>query len=525
MHASKSSVARPPRPQKPRKASPSSGSTGSRPAPASPAAGGPSPAVFVVEDDSAIASVIQAFLTRLGYAVAGVAQAGDEALVSIEQRRPDLVLMDIALHGELDGVQTAAVIAARFEIPVVFLTGLADDDTLHRSGQSEAFGYLLKPFEQHELKAAIDLALAKHRTESRLRHVDRWFAAAIRSISDGVIATDRDDHVTFLNPVAERLTGHSSVHALGRPLARILTIADDPPGEFPPGASCLARAGTDHVQFETVLVPADGLALPIECSAAPLRNADGAHLGRIIIFRDVSARRQAEFELTQSHEQLRALAGHLQAAREAERKHIAREIHDQLGQLLTGLRLDLSRVDQQLCGGAEVASAAELRSQVTGALGLVDNLVQEVRRISGELRPGVLDDLGLVAALEWQAREWEQRTRIPCRFQSSHETIPLAVEPRTALFRIFQEALTNISRHAHASQVEGILTCAAGSVRLEISDNGLGFTAPDNNTQTLGLLGMRERAAMAGGTLAVRSSPRGGTTVVAEVPILLPDAA
>ncbi len=486
-------------------------------------------AVFVVEDDPQIASLIQAFLTRLGYVVSGSAQAGDDALVAIERNRPDLVLMDIALSGELDGVQTAAVVAARFEIPVVFLTGLADETTLHRSQESGAFGYLLKPFEQEDLKAAIDLALAKHQMESRLRHVDRWFAAAIRSITDGIIATDQCDRVTFLNPVAERLTGHCGTHALGRPLSGILELAEEIHGDEKGLSAQADHAGSAGVHFEATLIPSDGIALPIECSAAPLRNAEGATIGRIIVFRDVSTRRQSEFELQQSHEQLRALAGHLQAAREAERMHIAREIHDQFGQLLTGLRLDLAWLQQHRpaasSGNAHSSLDAESTQKLNSALALVDAMVSQVRRIAGELRPGVLDDLGLVAALEWQAREWQERTKIPCRFTTSHDPVALPSEPRTALFRIFQEALTNITRHARASQVEATLTCADGTVQLAITDNGHGFTAPAQGTQSLGLLGMRERAAMAGGTLSVQNNPSGGTTVLAQVPLALKDAA
>jgi PAS domain S-box-containing protein len=477
--------------------------------------------VFIVEDDSQITLLIRTYLTRSGYRVAGAAPAGDEALVQIEVARPDLVLMDISLEGELDGIQTATVVAARFEIPVVFLTGLADEETLQRSQQAEAFGYLLKPFDQEDLKAAIDLALSKHRTESHLRHVDRWFAAAIRSITDGVIATDQADRITFLNPVAERLTGHSAGQALGRALARTFVLAE----ETPDGTRSEPATKAEGLRFEARLVDADQQMHPIECTAAPLRNAEGRTIGRIIVFRDISARHQAEFELHQSHEQMRALTGHLQTAREAERQHIAREIHDEFGQLLTGLRMDLVWLDKRLQQTGGPGSLEPLQRRLSATLNLVDTMVKQVRRIASELRPGVLDDLGLVAALEWQAREWQERTHIPCRFTSSHDHVALSLEPRTALFRIFQEALTNVARHAEATAVDASLVFNPGNIRLVVSDNGKGLPPQPAPTKSFGLLGMRERAMLSGGTLELAGKPGAGTTVSVQIPIPLCDAA
>lgn len=474
--------------------------------------------VFIVEDEPSIAHLIQVLLARSGYTVGGQARAGDEALLQIEVTRPDLVLMDINLEGDLDGIQAATVVAARFEIPVVFLTGLADEATLQRSQQAGAFGYLLKPFEQEDLKAAIDLALTKHRTETQLRHVDRWFAAAIRSIGDGLIATDSSERVTFLNPVAERLTGNSSRQALGRPLSQVFTLDEQP---APPVAHRRAQnpSETNETRFEASLITGSGDVIPIECAAAPLRNAEGRTIGRVIVFRDISARHQAEFELHQSHEQLRALAGHLQAAREAERIHLAREIHDDLGQALTGLRMDLVWVEKHWPAPGTPDAAENAQARLKSALQAVDAMVQRVRRLASELRPGILDDLGLVAALEWQAREWQERTGIACHFSSSHDQIALATEPRTALFRIFQEALTNVLRHAAASRVEARLTRDADHVRLSISDNGRGFVEGSSGPKCLGVLGMRERASIAGGSVVIRGVPGAGTTVEATIPV------
>jgi signal transduction histidine kinase len=266
--------------------------------------------------------------------------------------------------------------------------------------------------------------------------------------------------------------------------------------------------------------------VPIEGSSAPIKDDAGRTIGRIIAFRDISQRKRAEQELSESREHLRALAGHLQTAGESERRHIAREIHDEFGQLLTGLRMDLIWLDKRLGKPEETAPTRALRKRLTDALQLVDGMVRQVRRISSELRPGVLDDLGLVAAMEWQAREWQRRTGIPCQFNPSHEQLIIAPEPSTALFRIFQEALTNVARHAKATHVQVQLTADEDSVRLVVADNGVGIrVSPTQPARSFGLLGMKERAALLGGRLNVEGHAGSGTTVSAEIPVRLSQAA
>ena len=186
--------------------------------------------ILVVEDDPAVADLIARYLERSGYEVAGCVATGEDALTETARTRPDLALMDIELRGTLDGVQTAAQLRARFDVPVVFLTGLADDDTIKRSQEARAFGYLLKPFRQEDLKASIDLALSKHPVESKLRRIEGWFTAAIKSIGEGVITTDQETKVTFLNPAAEALTGWKMEEAAGRPLGEVFQV--DQEGEL-----------------------------------------------------------------------------------------------------------------------------------------------------------------------------------------------------------------------------------------------------------------------------------------------------
>jgi signal transduction histidine kinase len=263
-----------------------------------------------------------------------------------------------------------------------------------------------------------------------------------------------------------------------------------------------------------------GAVVPIECQSAPIRNDAGVIVGRVLVFRDISERRRAENELRRSREELRLLAAHVERVREAERKHIAREVHDELGQKITGLRMDLSWMEKRLPAIPDAASREPLAAKARSMFELLDQMVKTVRKISAELRPGVLDDLGLVAALEWQARDWQARTGIECHVAASLGEVPACPERDTALFRIFQEALTNVARHARATQVTAHLGAEQGWLALEIRDNGRGITLEERQrAKSFGLLGMNERAMLLGGRFEIRGEPGQGTTVRVQLPL------
>jgi len=232
-----------------------------------------------------------------------------------------------------------------------------------------------------------------------------------------------------------------------------------------------------------------------------------------------SQRLRAEEQLRQSHQQLRALSVYLQSVREEERTRIAREVHDELGQALTGCKLDLSWIANRL--------PRDLKPLLDKARQLsehIDSTIQTVRRISSELRPGVLDYLGLAAALEWQANEFQNRTGIRCDVHASLREPVLAQELNTTLFRIFQETLTNIIRHAGATRVAVNLKQADGKILLQVRDNGRGISdAEQTSPGSMGLLGMRERAALLGGDFKITNPPRArGTQVTVSIPVRHP---
>ncbi len=257
----------------------------------------------------------------------------------------------------------------------------------------------------------------------------------------------------------------------------------------------------------------------VRCKDGSERDVDvrvARALDRVIVtFSDVTERKRAEETLKASHRQLRELAARLQQAREEERTFIAREIHDELGQLLTGLKFDIKWLDKRLPAGAE-----ELKKKISAILDLVDESIQAVRRIATDFRPGVLDTLGLTAAIEWQAEEFQKRTGIECHINERMPDPPADQQRATALFRIFQESLTNVARHSGATEVNVSLSRQNGAVILQVKDNGRGITETEiNHSRSVGLLGMRERAHLFGGEVHFSSVPNQGTTVTASIPL------
>jgi signal transduction histidine kinase len=230
--------------------------------------------------------------------------------------------------------------------------------------------------------------------------------------------------------------------------------------------------------------------------------------------RERTERRRAQEQLRRSHKQLHTLSVHLQSVREEEQIRIAREVHDELGQSLTGLKLQLTWLTSRLPKQSKL-----LREKSRSMAAHIDETIRTVRRIATELRPGVLDTAGLLAALEWQANQFQTQTGILCEVRGEMKETLSDQDLNTAFFRIFQEALTNVIRHAKATKVEVRLTEADGHVLLEVKDNGRGISeAKIHNTKSIGLLGIRERAALLGGTLHIEGARRKGTTLTARIP-------
>jgi len=254
--------------------------------------------LLIVEDESLVARDIENMAVSQGYEVCGIASSGDQCLEIATRCQPDIILMDIIIKGSLDGISVAEKIWRSYRIPVIFVTAYADEQTLKRAKITEAFGYIIKPFDERELKVAIEMAYFKSLMEARLREREEWLSALLKSIGDGVIATDKNGIITFMNPLAERLTGWAHDDALSQPLRDVFRTIVSQDGDEP----------------EIVLWAKNGKKYAIEETAMPM--SDGRHnsSGHVLVFRDISARKSAEKELKESWERLhQALEGTIQA--------------------------------------------------------------------------------------------------------------------------------------------------------------------------------------------------------------------
>jgi signal transduction histidine kinase len=258
----------------------------------------------------------------------------------------------------------------------------------------------------------------------------------------------------------------------------------------------------------------DGTPMRIEGDYMVIYDGRGRIAGHFGIQRDVTDRHLAAEQIRTSRQQLRALTARLQRVREEERTGIAREIHDELGQALTGLKLDIAWMKDRLPGDHE------FRSQCASIIQRIDGTMSAVRRIATELRPSVLDQLGLAAALEWLGQEFGARTGIKVTMDLCPDESTIPDDLSSSVFRIFQESLTNVARHAHAKRVTIRLIRTADLLTLEVSDDGIGIP-PERveGTASLGLVGMRERALACGGEFSIRGQPNLGTIVLLKVPI------
>jgi PAS domain S-box-containing protein len=642
--------------------------------------------LLIAEYENSVAQDLKVLLEALGYRVIDIAYSGEEAIEKTETLRPNLVLMNTRLKGAIDSLQTGSHIRDNQDIPIVYMVDYGSQATIRRAGTTAPFGYIFRPFDEKQIFATIETALIRHQLERKLEQGRQWLNTALTSIGDGVIATDEQGLIRFINPNAMEYIGLPHTEAIGKSLDEVFHLVYEDSREpfdvldfhrrMPKVAS--------HVGFDGLLISRKGNNLSVEAKITSIEDGKGRVDGMVLIFRDVTqqrlavreSRRQAnraeallqvaaqlnsqlelktvlnticrvtnqtldasgtavvlrgneretfrnmaasgqdpdfesfegtalelpkdlfeeilsvenpvvvlyevqnlpltsyfeafreldiktlalaalfrrneligclisafarkpkilpEDEITllrgladqassaienaELFEQVRAgrerqrkLAKSLVEIQEGERRHIARELHDHLGQLLTGLQFMLESTKHQ--------SRGKQRSDLEEIQNTVVNIIEQVREMSLNLRPGMLDDLGLVPTLKWHFERFTRQMGVNVNFFCDEVLSRFPADIETAAYRIIQEALTNVARYAKVESVFVGLAIQQDTLWVEVVDKGRGFDASAVlEKPSSGLGGMRERAELAGGYFLLRSVLHQGTQVIAALPI------
>jgi PAS domain S-box-containing protein len=642
--------------------------------------------ILIAEYEKTVAQELKVRLEKLGYKVVDIAYSSESAVEKTEKLHPDVVLMNVRLNGAIDGIQTGSYIRDFHDTPIVYMIDYSSQATIRRAGTTGPFGYIFRPFDEKQIFATIETALIRHELESKLRQSRQWLNTTLTSIGDGVIATDEQGLVRFINPTAMDLTGWRHTDAIGKSLTSVLSVVDEisrKPIDLLGAGNKYLHQNSKH-SFEGLLLSENGRLVPVEANLTSIQVGASQVFGMVLVFRDVTQQRETlqeikrqanraealmqvasqlnsqvelqtvlnticeitnrtleasgttvvlqmipkgvfrvmaaisddpvlkasqepQFEVPKEVFQnllsrenpvvviedvrhapniphfevfkkadvrtvavaalfrgneligalisaftqklkvipedevalLRGLANQASSAiknaelfeqvrigrerqrklskslvdiQEAERRHIAKELHDHLGQILTGLQFMLETTKQQATG--------KQRSNLEEIQNSVSDIIREVREMSLNLRPSMLDDMGLVPTLLWHFDRYTNQTGIHVNFQRHEIPGRLPLEIETAAYRIIQEALTNVARHAQVSEVLVGLVVQEKTLWVEVLDKGKGFkVSADLEKPSSGLSGMRERAGLLGGYLVVESFLNQGTQIVAALPL------
>ncbi len=494
--------------------------------------------VLIVEDEGIVAKDLQGMLRQIGYVVPETASTGEAAVQKAVANRPDLILMDINLRGSIDGVEAAERIRGKLDVPIVYLTANSDEATLQRAKTTDPFGFLLKPFEERSLHAAIEMALYKHRTERGIRQREQWLSTTLKSIADGVITTDADGRVTFVNAVAEKLTGWRHAEAMHRPYSEVFHILDET--NRTPGkdrvALALTEGSCDIVNQQALLIArAAKSEVLIEHSIAPIREDEGQTLGCVIVFCDISDRKLLEEQLrhSQKMEAIGKLAG-----------GVAHDFNNAITAMIGYSELILDRVspDDPIHEDAkQILHAAERSAQLTNQLlafsrkqvlqPQVMNIAKELSESEGMLRRLIGESITLKTST--QTDLWN----IKADPGYIHQVIlNMAVNARDAMLNGGELSIEVCNVELTSADAARLPDARSGEfVRLSISDTGCGitpevmqrifepfFTTKDPERGTgLGLATCYGIVKQNCGFIAVKSTPSTGTTFAVHLPRLL----
>lgn len=497
----------------------------------------PNGSILAIDDTEASLKVLGDILKEAGYSVRS-ALSGQLALLSARHLPPDLILLDVRMP-DMDGFEVCRqlkAVAETREIPVIFISALSDIEEKIRGFKLGAVDYVIKPYQRDELLARVSTHINMRRMQLQVRAQNtellqyrarledivaqrtaelkdsnqrlRLMSFALDQVREAAYLMDKSGAFFYVNQEACRAHGYSAEEF------QQLNVMDIDPDISPEAIIATWQRtwdmSTGPVTFEARHRRRDGSTFPVEIHSSPIRFED-RNLA-LALARDISERKEAEQRLHASYAQLQELTSRRESDREDERKRIAHELHDELGQCLTALRIGIRTLRYR-----QNSNGAWLDERLTALTSQVDDTIRVVRSVTAMLRPPVLD-MGIGPALDWLAGQFQSTTGLACHLSVPPQVSELTEAASVALYRIVQEALTNVARHAMAQEVHITFEQDNNGCRLDIRDDGIGFPVGAMATKSLGLLGMQERAQQLGGGVAVDSAPGEGTRVRVWIP-------
>ncbi|MFN8608053.1 MAG: response regulator [Vulcanimicrobiota bacterium] len=443
--------------------------------------------ILIVEDERVIAKGIERCLERLGYSLTGSVGSGEQAIARAQEDPPDLILLDINLGKGMDGVDTALKLREFLDVPIVFLTAHSDEATLERAKLAQPSGFVLKPYDDKDLRTAIEIGRFRYQAEREVLISQRWLGSTLASIGDGVIATDIEQQVCLMNTVAEQITGWTMEQALGRPIAEILPLYRDQSGEpvENPVCQCLREAAIAHLPLGVNFLHRNGSLIPIEDSASPIRGQDGQICGAILVFRDVSLRRKLELELAEERARLQQVNQQLEQLNQHKDFLLGMVAHDLRNPL--SVILGYSHFVQKRL--AEVADAKVLRflshiqTSAHSMLGLVEELLDVTALESGKLtlNPVPVDLAELTQKVIEANRELFDNKKIQLRLHKTPDGSRLLVKvDLLKLEQVLINLLTNALKYSDPlTEVNVRLERRGQEARVVVADQGQGISAEE----------------------------------------------
>jgi PAS domain S-box-containing protein len=469
--------------------------------------------LLVVEDNPGDVLLLKEYLELSKVPVKNIFQAGsiDQVSEILQGHEVDLAFLDLSLP-DSDGIYSFILLHRRLpDTPIIVLTGLSDISVALEALSLGAQDYVMKnDFNEKLLSRSIQYSIERKKAEQKSTREKKLSDAIINSLPGIFYFYNAKGELLRWNKNFETVSGYSS--------EELSTLKPDQFFENQYREATIKRIEKlftkGYANAEGILLTKSGEKIPyyftgfaIEFEGKPCMIGMGI---------DITDRKNAEREMNDLNEQLRNFSMHLQTVREEEQARIAREIHDELGQQITGLKMDIGWLKKKLTSNFDHFTVQEKLNTMNA---LLDDTVVTIRKIASQLRPSILDDLGLSAALEWQSKEFEKRFNIKISYRSELKELEVLPSIATGIFRIYQESLTNIARHSEAKSVFTRLDLIDNKIVLDVSDNGKGFVITQGKLKkTLGLLGMKERALMIGGDLEIKSEPGKGTTITVKVP-------